>query len=74
MWADDFWITPHRKENVEQTLRDLDEEASRRDLEPKPASLWWTSTYDSEEKSDVNLGTTSGCYTYPFEEKTKILG
>ena len=74
MWADDFWVTPHRKENVEQTLRDLDEEASRRDLEPKPASLWWTSTYDSEEKSDVNLGSTSGCYTYPFEENFQDFG
>ena len=50
----------HSKENVEQ--------------KPEPASLWWTSTYDSEEKSDVNLGTTSGCYTFPFQENVKIWG
>ena len=37
------------------------------DLEPKPASLWWTSTYDSEEKSDMNVGTSSGCYKFLFE-------
>ena len=55
-------------------LRDLVEEASRRDLKPEPASLWWTSTYDSKEKSDMNLGTTSGRYTFPFEENFKILG
>ena len=33
-----------------------------------------TSTYESEEKSDTNLGTTSGCYTFPFQENFKILG
>ena len=27
------------------------------DLEPKPASLWWTSTYASEEREDMILGT-----------------
>ena len=55
-------------------LRDLIEEASSWDPEPKPASLRWASTYDSEEKSDMNLGTTSGCYTFPFEHTFKILG
>ena len=74
MWADNFWIISHSKENLEQMLRDLIEEASIWDLEPKPASLWWTSTNDSEEKCDMSLGTTKGCYTLPFEEKFKIFG
>ena len=52
MWADNS----HSKEILEQMLRDLVEEASRWDLENKPASLWWTSTYDPEEKEDTNLG------------------
>ena len=59
--------------HTRKMLRDLIEEASRWDLEPELVSLWWTSTYDSEEKSDMNLGTTSGCYTFPFENKFKIL-
>ena len=50
MWADNFWIMSHAKEKLEHMQRDLIEEASRWDVEPKPASLWWTSTYDSEEK------------------------
>ena len=54
MWAENFGIM--------SSLRDLIEEASRWDLVPKPASLWWTSTYDSEEKVDMNLGTSLGCY------------
>ena len=74
MWADSFWIMSHSKENLEQMVRDLIEEASRWDLETKPASLWWTSTSDSEEKSDVNLGTTLRCHTFPFEDTFRILG
>ena len=52
MQADNFWIMSHSKEHLEQMLRDLVEEANRWDLEPKPASLWWTRTYALEEKSD----------------------
>ena len=64
----------HSKEHLEQMLRDPFEEASRWDLEPKPASLWWTSTYASEEKIDMILGTSTGCCKFPFEDEFKILG
>ena len=74
MWADNFGIMSHSKENMERMLRVLIEEASRWDLEPKPASLWWTSTHDAEEKVDMILGTTAGCHNFPFEEKFNILG
>ena len=50
MWADNFWIMSHSKEKLEHVLRDLIEEASRWDLEPKRASLWRASTCDSEKK------------------------
>ena len=73
MSAHNFWIMSHTK-SLEQMLRDLIEEANRWDLVPKPASLWWTSTYDSEERVDVTIYTTSGCHKFPFEEKFKILG
>ena len=52
----------------------LIEEASRWDLVPKPASLWWTRTYDSEEKVNMILVTTSGCYKFPCEEHVQDLG
>ena len=67
MWAS------HLKENLEHMFRDLIGEASRWDLVPKPASLWWTSTYDDEEKVDMILGTTAGCHKFFFEERFKIL-
>ena len=54
--------------------KDLIEEAGKMDLEPKPASLWWTSTCASEEKEDMILGTSKGCYTFPFEDEIRILG
>ena len=74
MWADNFWIMSHSEENMELVLRDLMQEASRWDLEPKPASLWWTSAYASEEKSDIIVGTSTGCYKFPSEDTFKILG
>ena len=64
----------HSKEKMERMLRDLIKEASRWDLVPKPASLWWTSTYDAEEKVDMILGTTAGCHKFPLRRKFKILG
>ena len=45
----------------------------RLDMEPKPSSLWWTSTCASEEKSDMILGTSMGCYKFSFEDTFKIL-
>ena len=47
MWADTFGIMSHTKEHLEQMLKDLIEEAGTVDLEPEPASLFWTSTYAS---------------------------
>ena len=56
MWADNFWIISHSEKHLEQMLKDLLEEAVEVDLEPKPASLWWTSTFASEEMEDMSPG------------------
>ena len=74
MWADNFGIMSHSKENMERMLRVLIEEASRWDLEPKPASLWWTSTHDAEEKVDMILGTTAGCHKFTFRREVQDSG
>ena len=42
-------------------------------MEPEPSSLWWTSTCATEEKSDMILGTSMGCYKFSFEDTFKIL-
>ena len=51
---------PLEKEHLEQILKDLIEEAEKVDLEPKPASLWWTSTHACEVKENMILGTSKG--------------
>ena len=61
------------QEHLGQMLKDLIEEAAKVDLEPKPASLWW-SIYASEEKEDVILGTSKCCFKFPCEDEFKILG
>ena len=48
MCVDNFWILS--KSNLEQMLRDLFEEAGKWDLGQKPASIWWTCTYEPEER------------------------
>ena len=53
MLADNFWIMSHTNIHLEQMLRDLIQEAEKWDLAPKLASLWWTSTCEPEEKSDL---------------------
>ena len=72
MWPDNFWIMSHSKENFEQMLRDLIEESEKWDLAPKPASLWWTSVYDSEEKIDFSIDTKTRRHRFPHEERFKL--
>ena len=60
--------------DIKTAFEDLIEEAAKVDLEPKPASLWWTSTYASDEKKDMILGASKGRNKFPVEEEFKILG
>ena len=55
-------------------MNDLIEEAERWGLEPKLASLWWTSTNTSEEKKDFMIDTKTGHHRILFEEHFQILG
>ena len=63
----------HSKRSLEQMQRDLIEAAEKWDVAPKPASLWWTSTYEEEERSEVPIPTNQMMYKFPSEEKFKIL-
>ena len=62
------------EKNLEWMLRDFVVEASRWNLVPKPASLWWTSTYDSEEKIDMIFGHLIWMLQIPFEDQFKKIG
>ena len=60
MWADKFWVMSYSKSHLEQMLKDLIRETEKWDLTPKPAGLWWTSTYGSEEKQELMIDTETG--------------
>ena len=62
------------KENLEHMLKELVEEVSKWDLEPKPASLWWTSTCANEEPEDMMIETEARVHLLSFADKFKILG
>ena len=76
MLADNFWIMSNSKCHLEQMLKDLSQETEKWDFAPKPASLWWTSTIDSEEKIDLSIKTKKnrlkivGC-TMPSRRKQR---
>ena len=57
LWADNYWIMSHSKMHSEQMLKEFIEEAGRWDLEPKPASLWLSSTCAKEDKEDMMIKT-----------------
>ena len=73
IWADNFWIMSHSKGYFEQMLRDLIEEVSRWDLEHKPASLWWTSTCEPEERCDFSIDTRSGRDRFPLMDSSRYV-
>ena len=55
-------------------MKELIEEAEKWDLEPKPVSLWWRSTYIEEEIEDMVIKTVIGEHRLPLEKKFNILG
>ena len=73
-WPDNFWIMSHSQAHQEQKLKDLIEEAERWDLDPKPASLWWTSSHADEKMDDMTTRTRTRLHKLPFEKKFKTLG
>ena len=45
MWAGNYWLFFDNKERLICMVNDIIEELRDLDMEPKPESLWWTSTY-----------------------------
>ena len=55
-------------------VKELVAEARRWGLEPKPASVGWTSTYACEEPENMAIMTEAGEHRSPFANKFQILG
>ena len=50
MWSDNNWLFCHDRASLVYMVNDIIEELLDLDMEPKPESLWWTCTYEEEEK------------------------
>ena len=54
-WADNYWLFCHDRATLIHMVNDVIEELLDLDMEPKPESLWWTSTYEEEEKLTLQV-------------------
>ena len=62
------------KSHLEKIIKDLIPEVEKWDLAPKPASLWWTSTFAFENRTDLSIDSKTGRHRIPIKRKFKILG
>ena len=44
------------------------------DMEPKPESLWFTSSYEEEDKPTLKMGGEGKEWDLPFREVFEVLG
>ena len=48
-WADNYWLFSDNREILICMVNDIIEELLDLHMEPKPESLWWTSTHKHED-------------------------
>ena len=74
MWADNYWLFCHSREILVQMVNDIIEELLNLDMEPKPESLWWTSSYEEQDKLTLKVGGGGKDWDLPFREVFEVLG
>ena len=52
MWADNYWIFSDDREKRQCKVNDIIDELMDLDMEPKPESPSWTSTFKTEDEGD----------------------
>ena len=55
MWADNFWLFSDSREKLICMMNDIIEELLDLNMEPKPESLWWTSTNKHEDMRTLRV-------------------
>ena len=55
-------------------VNDIIEELLDLDMEPKPESLWWTSTYKGEDMRTLRVGGRDKVWDLPFCEVSDVFG
>ena len=73
MWADNYWKFFHNREILVHMVNDIIEELLNLDMEPKPETLWWTSSYEEEDKLTLKVGGGGKDWDLPFREVFEVL-
>ena len=68
MWADNNWLFCHSREILVHMVNGFVEELLNLDRNPKPESLWWTSSYEEEDKLTLQVGGGGKDWELPFRE------
>ena len=55
-------------------MNDVIKELPDLDMEPKPESLWWASTYKDEDMATLKVGDRGKTWDLPFTEVFDVLG
>ena len=72
--AENFWTFSEDRGHLTQMVKELIEERMDFDMEPKPESLLWTSTFEEEVREDIWKGSGGETWRMPFVEEFELLG
>ena len=68
MWADNCWLFCRDREFLVHMVNEIIEELLKLDIEPMPESLWWTSSFEEEDKLTLKVGGRGKDWDLPFRE------
>ena len=75
MWAENHWIfSDDTDKQLTWMVNDIIAELTDLDMEPKPGSLWWTSTYKAEDERALQVGGRGKNWDMPFVDRFDLLG
>ena len=66
MWADNYWLFSDSTEKFICMVNDIIEELLDLDMEPKPESVWWTSTCKNEGTRSLRAGVRDRVWDFPL--------
>ena len=83
MWADNHWLFSDNREELICMVNDTIGKLLNLDMEPKPESLWWTSTYKHEDMRTLRVGSRQSlgsplmrslrCTGIPFSPRLEVV-
>ena len=72
--ADNSCIFSEDKDRMTWMVNEINEELTDVDMQPKPESLWWTSTNKEEDERTLKAGSRGKSWDLPLVEAFDLLG